>query len=101
MLWYLLGMQGVTKIMHIWYKAVCKKCGEGRDIYVDTPSRTETYLKEDNEAIYNFLWEHSNCELILMHSDLEYDKLWAEGWDFERLPNGGGKNTKVIKRYPK
>jgi hypothetical protein len=68
--------------MKCWYKAVCDKCGEARNIMVDNPSRSELYLSHQNDIIYDFLRKHIRCGLRLIEDDEQLDKLWDDGFIF-------------------
>jgi hypothetical protein len=71
--------------MKTWYKAVCDKCGEAREIFVSNPSCTATYLSDQDEAIQTWLSKHYGHELRLICTDEQLDKLWEEGYDYAPL----------------
>ena len=66
--------------MYIHYITICDKCGEGKEIYVNNPSRTARMLYEQDSAISKFLEKHYGCELRLIHRDDQIDQLWEQGY---------------------
>ena len=66
--------------MKTWYKAVCDKCGEARDVCLGSPIHTYQYLLDDNLEIHQFLIKHSECELRLIWRDDQLDEMYQNGW---------------------
>ena len=64
--------------MKTWYRAVCDKCGEAIDIFVNNPSCTAHYLKEHDIKIQAWLTKHYSCELRFICRDDQIDQLWKE-----------------------
>jgi len=66
--------------MYTHYLAICDEHGEGKEIFVDTPSRTAHMLADRDKDIYAFMMKHYGCKLRLIHNDEDLDKLWEEGY---------------------
>lgn len=66
--------------MHIWYYSVCDEHKEAQTFFVNTPSRTQRFLCERDEQIFSFLSRHYGCDLKMIHSDEDLDKLWDGGY---------------------
>ena len=72
--------------MKTWYSAICRKCGEGAQIFVSNPSCTMAYLGEKDKEIQAFLEKHFGCELELIWRDDQLDALFNSGWKVNILP---------------
>jgi len=73
--------------MKTWYSAICRKCGEGEQIFVSNPSCTMAYLGEKDKEIQAFLERHFGCELELIWRDDQLDALFNSGWIIQHYPD--------------
>ena len=69
--------------MKIWYDAVCDKHKELVCVMVDGPIRSNFYLKDKNDEIYQWLQKHYGCELRMVWRDDQMDELWDN--DYKRM----------------
>lgn len=54
---------------------------EAKDIFVNNISCTEAYLMKYDRQIGLFMIKHWGCDLKLIHSDEDLDKLWELGFE--------------------
>lgn len=71
-----------NEIMKTWYKAVCDKCKDDCNIFVNNPTTTACILSKDDQKIQDWLKRHFNCELRLICRDDQLDKWFEEQNDF-------------------
>ena len=83
--------------MKTWYKAVCDKCGEARDIFVSNPSCTASYLSKYDRDIQAWLEKHYCCELRLIWRDDQLDHFF----DKDGFKQEGNEINKVYKKDQK
>lgn len=67
--------------MKTWYKAVCDRCGEAIDLFVNNPTCTKHYLSDNDAKIQAWLTRHYGCELRMVWRDGQMDKLWEDGYE--------------------
>jgi hypothetical protein len=90
--------------MKTWYYAVCDKCGEALNVFVNNPSCTEAYLGKFDAEIQEWLSKHYGCELRFIHSDIHLDKLWEEGYKHKAVGSEGIEKYMLVRgkyvKYP-
>ncbi len=70
--------------MKTWYRAVCDTHKEMCHVLVSNPSCGAHYLSKHDKVIQEWLENHGNCELRIVHRDDQLEKIIDGYKDFPK-----------------